>query len=1036
MAPPSPPSHRVSPVELREKSLGADAAAINPGQSPAIIPGGTVKPFFSTRSPRRQALIEACGLAFLLTLAVGLIGTGHFILDLKDFRQAQQQQETSVITRAGAVLQEKLAAAVSDTRLLAQIVQQVGVPASLGDARTRILGEYFKVLGRERPMYDQVRLLSYPGHELVRVNQGLEGPEIVSRQNLQDKSKRYYFLQARDLAEGEIYISPVDLNIEWGKSEAVPRPMFRVATPVFDDGGHRRGVVLVNYRGEALAAAFKDAMGDAANRLMVLDQRGFWISNPRQELEWGFAFDPDARFQNHYPAVWQQMEHQATGTLVNHRGIFSFLRLNSDIPASVASLAPPPWYIVSLFPGVLLRQSLGLGSYISAYGLMAIVVLLLAAGYGAVRSRQLHAADRLGQFEPLAGALKNSANPVIATDTADRLVFVNDATLVYSGYVRSNLLGQSRIDMLVAPAMGEQCRTRLRELVAGKREPGQLAAGLYDRNGSNYRLAWAESLQHDASGTLSGVVYIGGVPRQELPQDDRLRSLATAIEQSPVSVMITDTDGHIEYVNSCFNELTGYASEEVLGNKPSILKSGKTPLEDYRQLWANLKAGREWQGIFHNRKKNGELYVETARISPLRDEAGEVTHYLAVKEDITERTRLERNFQLAVEAAPSAMVLSNSKGMIVLVNSRTEQMFGYSREEMLGQPIEMLVPDETRPRHAGLRLAYQREPRARPMGSGEKLRGERRDGHQFPVDIGLNPIETDEGVMVLSSIIDLTEQEVLKHKLEERNRQIVEAHALATVGRMAAMVAHDLRNPLSSVKMGLQILSRSQGKETSDGDQELHGIALEQVYYMENILNELLAYSQPVVLKGEWFDINKAIERVILLCQGQFQQYQPQLTSWSEPSLPTVYGDPHRLQQALSNLIANSIEACAEAGIPKPQVSVRAHLDLSEEAPLVCIEVIDNGPGLDAETSRHVFDPFFTSRAKGTGLGLTIVRQIIAAHGGIITLENEPGGGARASITLPTRPQGSSAEVPDGVVIPPAETDAASELPQGHQSND
>jgi len=1035
---PAPPfgSHHAHPVESREESGGAGIIAINPGQLPAFAPGGAVRPFFSASSPRRQALIEACGLAFLLTLTVGLIGTGHFLLDLKAFRQAQQQQETSVITRAGAVLQEKLAAAVSDTRLLAQMVQQVGVPASLGDARTGILAEYFRALGRERPMYDQVRLLSSPGHELVRINQGPQGPEIVSRQNLQDKSKRYYFLQARGLPEGEIYISPVDLNIEWGESEAVPRPMFRVATPVFDDGGHRRGVVLINYRGEALAAAFKDAMGDAANRLMVLDQRGYWISNPRQELEWGFAFDPDARFQNHYPAVWQQMEQQATGTLVNRRGIFTFFRLNADTAASVSGFAPPSWFIVSLFPGVLLRQSLGLGSYIRAYGLLAIVVLLLAAGYGVVRSRQLHLAARLGQFEPLAGALKNSANPVIATDTADRLVFVNDATLAYSGYSRSDLLGQSRIDMLVAPAVGEQYRTRLRELVAGKREPGQLQAGLYDRNGSNYRLAWAESLQHDASGTLSGVVYIGTVPRQELPQDDRLRSLATAIEQSPVSVMITDTDGHIEYVNSRFNQLTGYASEEVLGNKPSILKSGKTPLEDFRQLWANLKAGREWQGIFHNRKKNGEVYLETARISPLRDEAGEVTHFLAVKEDITERTRLERNFQLAVEAAPSAMVLSNSKGLIVLVNSRAEQMFGYSREEMLGQSIEMLVPDETRQQHAGLRLAYQRGPKARPMGSGEKLLGEHRDGHQFPVDIGLNPIETEEGVMVLSSIIDLTEKEALKHKLEERNRQVVEAHALATVGRMAAMVAHDLRNPLSSVKMGLQILSRSRGKEANSEDKELHDIALEQVYYMENILNELLAYSQPVVLKREWFDISKAIERTILLCQGQFQHHQAQLTFWSEPSLPTVYGDPHRLQQALSNLIANAVEACAEAGIPKPLVSVRAHLDLSREAPLVCIEVIDNGPGLDAETCRHVFDPFFTSRAKGTGLGLTIVRQIIAAHGGIITLENEPGGGARASITFPTRPQDSPAEAFGKAVSPAAESGAGAEHQLSHESDD
>ena len=192
------------------------------------------------------------------------------------------------------------------------------------------------------------------------------------------------------------------------------------------------------------------------------------------------------------------------------------------------------------------------------------------------------------------------------------------------------------------------------------------------------------------------MVYLGAVPRQELPEDERFRRLAVATEQSPVSVMITDTDGHIEYVNARFSELTGYSSAEVLGCKPSILKSGKTPSEDYRQLWANLKAGRDWKGVFYNRKKSGQVYSETARISPLRNEAGEITHFLATKEDITERTRLEKNFKLAVEAAPSAMVLSNSDGLIVLANSRAEQMFGYSREDSLGQPTERVVPPRAR----------------------------------------------------------------------------------------------------------------------------------------------------------------------------------------------------------------------------------------------------------------------------------------------------------------------------------------------------
>ena len=970
----------------------------------ALAPVGVVRTKPTVQNPRNRALIESAVLLLVIALTVILIGVGQYFLDLKRFREDQRQQERLVVDQARLVIQGALASAVSDIRILAQIVERVGVPASLGDSRAGTLAEYFSTLARERPMYDQIRLLNYPGREIVRINLSPEGLEVVERQDLQDKSKRYYFTQARDLEAGQIYISPVDVNVEWGESEAVPRPMFRVATPVFDDGGHPRGVVLINYRGEALAEIFRAGMGAAGDRLTVLDQRGYWLSSPRQELEWGFAYDSDARFQNHYPTIWRQMAQQVSGTHLNRRGMFTFTRLNSLSSAGVLETSSPAWFVVSLFPAGLLRQELGLGNYLIAYGLLLLLVMLATVGYGIVRAAQLGARVWLGQCEPLVEALKYAPNPVIATDLSDHIVFVNDSVLEYSGYSRAHLLGKSRIDTLVAPTAGEACRARLRELSGGKRDPGLLDAGLYGRGGDNYRLNWSESLQRNSAGVVTGVVYLGAVPRQELPEDERFRRLAVATEQSPVSVMITDIDGHIEYVNARFSELTGYSSAEVLGCKPSILKSGKTPPEDYRQLWANLKAGRDWKGVFYNRKKSGQVYSETARISPLRNEAGEITHFLATKEDITERTRLEKNFKLAVEAAPSAMVLSNSDGLIVLANSRAEQMFGYSREEILGQPIEILVPQQARKHHAGLRREYRRAPATREMGTGVALFGEHRDGHRIPVDIGLNPIDTEDGIMVLSSIIDLTVHETLKHKLEERNRQVVETHALATVGRMAAMVAHDLRNPLSSVKMGLQIMSRSSDKGSDSGDEELRVIALEQVQYMENILNELLAYSRPPVLKREWFDITKTIERTILLCQEQLQRYQVQLNAWNQPSLPTIYGDSHRLQQVVSNLIMNAIEACAEAGTVSPRISVRTHLDLGEETPVIRIEIIDNGPGLDAEAGRRAFDAFFTSRAKGTGLGLTIVRQIIGAHSGIVTLENEPVGGARASIILPTRP--------------------------------
>ena len=960
--------------------------------------------FLRTLGPPQRALIESGVLALVLLGLTAMIGVSHYLLDLKKYREVRQEQEDTVVKRAQTVLEEALSKTVADARFLAETAQHIGVPVSLGDARTEMLASQFSALNRQRPMYDQIRLLGYRGLEIVRVNYHASGPRIVERQKLQDKSKRYYFVQARDLNAGEIYISPVDVNIEWGQVEQIPRPMFRVATPVFDDNGHRRGVILINYKGQALAEIFKTAIGSAGERLMVVDNRSYWLSNSRQELESGFVYDPDARFQNYYPDVWKQMAQQSAGTYVDRRGIFTFARLDLQKMTGVTDSPGSSWFVVSLFPSALLRLSLGHSIYLVTYGLLCLFGLISVVGFGRIRIRQLRALDRLALVEPMGRVLESTANPVVVTNPMGRIVFVNDAVLEHTGYSRQELLGHDRIDTLVTPAAGEGSRSRLRGLTTGKLEPGMFDAGLQDRNGKNYRVAWSEVLQRDVAGEVTGVTYIGEVPRAGLQDDEWLRNLAAATEQSPVTVMITDTDGHIEYVNPRFTALTGYSNEEVVGQKPSILKSGETPLEDYRQLWSNLKAGCEWQGLFHNRKKNGQSYLEAATISPLRDEGGEVTHFLALKEDITERTRLEKNFHLAVEAAPSAMILVNPEGIIALTNSRAEEMFGYTREEMCGQSLEILVPDEARQAHAGLRRRYTNNPSSRSMGSGLELHGKHRDGHIFPVDIGLNPIETSEGTMVLSSVVDLSERQALQHKLEERDRQVVESNALATVGRMAAMVAHDLRNPLSSVKMGLQILNRSSSKGHGKGDQELQRIALDQVQYMEKILSELLSYAKPTVLNREWLTIGKIVDRTVLLCEKEIQRHHIRLKVWNQLSLPTLYGDPHRLQQAISNLITNAIESCVETGTGKGEISVRSHLDLGEDIPRVCIGIIDNGVGLDLRTESKVFEPFFTSRAKGTGLGLTIVRQIIAAHGGTVTLSNEPGGGARAMVNLPTRP--------------------------------
>jgi len=250
-----------------------------------------------------------------------------------------------------------------------------------------------------------------------------------------------------------------------------------------------------------------------------------------------------------------------------------------------------------------------------------------------------------------------------------------------------------------------------------------------------------------------------------------------AVEQSASAVLITDKNGLIEYINPKFTELTGYTSEELLGQNPKIMQSGNTPLEHYQSMWQNLLSSGEWCGEIKNQKKNGDDYWVYECVSSIKNNQDEVTHFLALEEDITERKRLEHRFRQAVESAPYAIVMVNESGTIEMVNSQTEVFFGYSRDELIGQPVEMLVPERFRSAHTGFRQAYLAAPVSRSMGVGRDLYGLRKDGTEFSVEIGLSLIDNHEETIVLSTIVDITqrkEAELALRESEERFRQMAE----------------------------------------------------------------------------------------------------------------------------------------------------------------------------------------------------------------------------------------------------------------------
>jgi two-component system sensor kinase FixL len=375
---------------------------------------------------------------------------------------------------------------------------------------------------------------------------------------------------------------------------------------------------------------------------------------------------------------------------------------------------------------------------------------------------------------------------------------------------------------------------------------------------------------------------------------------------------------------------------------------------------------------------------------------------------------VERRFRLVVEAAPSAMVMIDRAGAIVLVNAQAERMFGYPRDELLGQSVEMLVPARYGGHHPGLREAFHRDPRARPMGAGRELHGLRKDGSEFPIEIGLNPIETEEGLMVLSSIVDISERKTAEAALRDSDRRLQELHAellhvsrLSAMGQMAAMVAHELNQPLTAISNYMEavnaVLDRG-GELPIPRLRTAVSRAGEQAVRAGQIIQQLRGF----VSRG---DSEKRIEAVSPLVKEAADLVllgtkQKGISIHVEDKVrdAAVLADKIQIQQVLLNLLRNAAEAIAKQD--------RRHITLIAERDqgMVRISVVDNGPGLSEEVKERLFQPFVSTKKTGMGVGLSICQNIVAAHDGRLWAEPNPNGGTIFRLTLPAASNGEQSD--------------------------
>jgi protein-histidine pros-kinase len=372
-----------------------------------------------------------------------------------------------------------------------------------------------------------------------------------------------------------------------------------------------------------------------------------------------------------------------------------------------------------------------------------------------------------------------------------------------------------------------------------------------------------------------------------------------------------------------------------------------------------------------------------------------------------------------LEAAPDAVVIIDGGGLIVQVNSQTEKLFGYLREELVGRPLEILMPERFRGSHVAETKAYAANPRPRPMGRGRDLFGLRKDGEEFPIDVSLGPLPSASGVLVASTIRDVTSHRRLEDELRRRSRALEEVDRQKD--QFLSVVVHELRSPLSVLTLAGQILRLPQA-DRAVREQTLSSLE-RQTAHMARLVEDLLDLSRircgGVTLRREAVDLRTILVNAVEMGLPLFESRKHHLQVAQAPEPLWVVGDPTRLVQVVSNLLTNAAKYTPEGG--------HIWLSAAKRGEAAAVRIRDDGVGIPKEMLSRVFELFVqvepreSGGAGGLGIGLAVVRHLVELHGGTVEATSDgPGKGSEFVLHLPLMPNEPNAA--QGGVEQPSDT--------------
>jgi len=356
----------------------------------------------------------------------------------------------------------------------------------------------------------------------------------------------------------------------------------------------------------------------------------------------------------------------------------------------------------------------------------------------------------------------------------------------------------------------------------------------------------------------------------------------------------------------------------------------------------------------------------------------------------------EATARAVLETASEGIILINATGQIVLVNAAAERMFGYDRTELMDRPLEILLPERIRAGHVDHRAGYFTEPRVRPMGVGLDLSGRRKDGTEFPVEISLSYVEAPDGRVAMAFILDVTERRRLEAQFRHQREVLYQNEKLAALGTLSAGIAHEMNNPLGIMLTRIELmLLDADEQHLPDQVREDLQVLHRAGQRVARIAGSLRSFAQQSAGERVALDLNAVVDETLLLMQKPLAADNVQVVTNLDRSLPLVLGDANGLHQVLMNLLTNAREVMPAGG------EIRIDSERLDDPAGVRLQVADTGPGIPPEVISKIFDPFYTTKRTGTGLGLSVTYGIIKDHGGTIDVLSRPGSGTTFVLTFP-----------------------------------